>query len=42
MCECGGAGCRLDLPKYECPVCGKLWHSAAVASDCCGDWLGYD
>lgn len=29
-------------PTFTCPSCEKVWYSAAVADDCCGDWLGYD
>lgn len=37
---------QADPPRaagtHLCPSCGKPWYSAAVADDCCGDWLGYD
>lgn len=29
-------------PQYECPECGKRWATRSAATDCCGDWLGYD
>lgn len=42
-CRCADPGCDLHPPPtYECPVCQKRWYSQAVATDCCGDWLGYD